>query len=202
MNIQVQSLKVLATRVVMMKNIDYSTYLTGVTKEELDRLDKLEGKYRIQSSKVTIEAHYNGKRLPSDDWEYFRECLGKHMPDDLIKMIESEPEFSIIQESRNGLRNWVVLDGLYWRKEFLGKRNDLRQNQWGQWRYTDDFIEDGRLVSVAKLYQVTTNGKVEDLVIRRFSTTIGKEGNVMWEFMWGAPKFNIKITKVMWALRL
>ena len=202
MNIQVQSLKVLATRVVMMKNIDYSTYLTGVTKEELDRLDKLEGKYRIQSSKVTIEAHYNGKRLPSDDWEYFMECLGKYMPDDLIKMIESEPEFSIIQESRNGLRTWVVLDGLYWRKEFLGKRNDLRQNQWGQWRYTDDFIEDGRLVSVAKLYQVTTNGKMENVVIRRFSTTIHKEGNVMWEFMWSAPKLNIKITKVMWALRL
>ena len=59
MNLQVQSLKVLATRVVMMKNIDYSTYLTGITKEELDRLDKLEGKYRIQSSKVTIEERYN-----------------------------------------------------------------------------------------------------------------------------------------------
>ena len=71
MDLQVQSLKVLATREVMMKSIDYSTYLTGITKEELDRLDKLEGKYRIQSSKVTIEAHYNGKRLPSDDWEYF-----------------------------------------------------------------------------------------------------------------------------------
>ena len=109
MNIQVQSLKVLATRVVMMKNIDYSTYLTGVTKEELDRLDKLEGKYRIQSSKVTIEAHYNGKRLPSDDWEYFMECFGKRIPDDLIKFVESEHEFSIIQESRNGLRTWVVL---------------------------------------------------------------------------------------------
>ena len=87
MVLQVQTLKVLATREVMMKKIDYSTYLTGVTKEELDRLDKLEGKYRIQSSKVTIEAHYNGKRLPSDDWEYFRECWGKHMPDDLIKFI-------------------------------------------------------------------------------------------------------------------
>ena len=201
MNLQVQSLKVLATREVMMKRIDYSTYLTGITKEELDRLDKLEGKYRIQSTKVTIEAGYNGKRLSSDNWEYFKECFGKRMPSDLIKFIESKPELSI-QESRNGLRNWVVLDGLYWRKEFLGKRNDLSQNQWGQWRYTDDFIEDGRLVSVAKLYQVTTNGKMEDLVIRRFSTTIGKEGNVMWEFMWSAPKLNIKITRVMWALRL
>ena len=202
MDLQVQPLKVLATREVMMKNIDYSTYLTGVTKEELDRLDKLEGKYRIQTSKVTIEACYNGKRLPSDDWEYFTECLGKRMPDDLIKFIESEPELSIVQESRNGLRTWVVLDGLYWRKEFLAKRNDLNQNQLGHWRYNDDFIENGRLVSVAKLYQVTTNGKMEDLVIRRFSTTIGKEGFVMWEFMWSAPKLNTQITKVMWALRV
>ena len=88
---------------------------------------KLEGKYRIQSSKMTIEARYNGKRLPSDDWEYFMECLGKRIPDDLIKFIESEPEFSIIQESRNGLRTWVVCDDLHWRKEFLAKRNDLSQ---------------------------------------------------------------------------
>ena len=82
---------------------------------------KLEGKYRIQSSKVTIEAHYNGKRLPLDDWEYFMECFGKRIPDDLIKFIESEPE------SRNGLRTWVVCDDPHWRKEFLAKRNDLSQ---------------------------------------------------------------------------
>ena len=58
------------------------------------------------------------------------------------------------------------------------------------------------MVSVAKLYQVTTNGKMENVVNRRFSTTIEKERNVIWGFMWGAPKLNIKITKVMWALRL
>ena len=83
----------------------------------------------------------------------------------------------------------------------MAKRNAFSQNQWGQWSHSDDFIEDGRLVSVAKLYQ-TNNGKMENVVIRRFSTTIRKEGNVMWEFMWSAPKLNIKITKVMWALRL
>ena len=183
-----------------MKRIDYSTYLTGITKEELDRLDKLEGKYRIQSTKVTIEAGYNGKRLSSDNWEYFKECFGKRMPSDLIKFIESKPELSI-QESRNGLRTWVVFDGLYWKKEFLAKRNDFNRNPWGQWSHSDDFIEDGRLVSVAKLYQ-TNNGKMENVVIRRFSTIIDKEGNVIWEFMWGAPKLDIKITKVMWALRV
>ena len=75
---QVQPLKVLAMRVVVMNKIDYS-YLTGSTKEELDKMDKLAGKYRIQSSKLTIEATHNDKfwmvspgrcMVPSDDWEY------------------------------------------------------------------------------------------------------------------------------------
>ena len=96
MNLQVQSLKVLATREVMMKRIDYSAYLTGITKEELDRLDKLKGRYRIQSSKMTIEAHYNGRRLPSDDWEYFKECMqGRKMPHNVVKFIEGSINQSI-----------------------------------------------------------------------------------------------------------
>ena len=119
MNLQVHSLKVLATREVIMKRMDYSTYLTSITKTELHRLYKLEGKYRIKSSKVTIEERYNGKRLPSDDWEYFKERLGKRMPEELIKFKESEPEFRI-QESSNGLRTWVLSPSLftrlYWRK--------------------------------------------------------------------------------------
>ena len=41
--------------------MDYSTYLTGATKDELDRLDNLAGKYRIQSSKLTIEAANKGR---------------------------------------------------------------------------------------------------------------------------------------------
>ena len=41
--------------------MDYSTYLTGNTKDELDRLENLAGKYRIQSSKLTIEAANKGR---------------------------------------------------------------------------------------------------------------------------------------------
>ena len=59
--LQVQPLKVLATREVIMKRMDYSAYLTGATKDELDRLNKLEGRYRIQSSKLTIEAAKKGR---------------------------------------------------------------------------------------------------------------------------------------------
>ena len=39
MNLQVQPLKVLATREVVMNRMDYSTFLNGATKQELDRLD-------------------------------------------------------------------------------------------------------------------------------------------------------------------
>ena len=61
MNLQVQPLKVLATRQVVSNRMDYSTYLTGATKDELDRVENLAGKYRIQSSKLTIEAANKGR---------------------------------------------------------------------------------------------------------------------------------------------
>ena len=60
MALQVQSLKVLATRQVVLQRMDYSTYLTGNTKDELDRLNNLEGDYKTHSSKLTIEAFHDG----------------------------------------------------------------------------------------------------------------------------------------------
>ena len=54
MNLQVESLKVLVTRQVVMNRMDYSNYLNGTVKEELDGLDRLAGKFRVQASKLTI----------------------------------------------------------------------------------------------------------------------------------------------------
>ena len=75
MNLQVLPLKILATRQVVMDRMDYSTYVTGMTKLELDRLDTLVGDFRLQDSKLTIEALYKGQRLPSDDWQYLKSCF-------------------------------------------------------------------------------------------------------------------------------
>ena len=55
-----------------MNSMDYSTYLNGPNKQELDRLDMLAGDFKVQASKFRIEGHYNGERLPPDDWEYFK----------------------------------------------------------------------------------------------------------------------------------
>ena len=59
MVIQVQPLKVLVTRQVVKNRMDYFTYLNGTAKDELDDLDWIIGKFRIMTSKVTIEAHHN-----------------------------------------------------------------------------------------------------------------------------------------------
>ena len=102
MNFQVQPLKVLATREVVMNRMDYSTFLTSTTKDELDRLDNLGGTFKVQSSKLTIDAVYNGQRLPSENWGYFKECF--NLPPLLIKIIEDTEEFNIVE--REGI--WVL----------------------------------------------------------------------------------------------
>ena len=137
MNLQVLPLKVLATRVVVMQRMDYSTYLTGTTKEELDKLDKLKGRYKIQSSKLTIGTLDNEKLWKispdnyveaSDDLEYFKSCFGKVVPSAFIKLIGDTKEFSIV-ELKNGPRNWVVFDLAYWTRVFLEERGRLAKTR-------------------------------------------------------------------------
>ena len=65
----------------------------------------------------------------------------------------------------------------------------------------DDFIEDGKLVSVKRHYQMI-NGKMEFVLDFRDSIAIDKQGNIMRTFMCSYPDRDIKITKVMWALRV
>ena len=55
MNFRVLPLKVLVSRQVVKRRMDYSTYLISTAKEELDRLDKLVGNYRIEDSKIKLK---------------------------------------------------------------------------------------------------------------------------------------------------
>ena len=200
--------------------MDYSTYLNGTTKDELDRLDNLEGNYRIQYSTLTIEAHDDGEKLPSDDWEYFKWCYfikgsfcNFGLPLSLIRFMESAPEFTI-HESTDGLRTWHAFEGKGgrrkdWEKDFFAASGDLSYNPGsGKWSRCDDFIEDGRLVSVVKKYQVSNgngankNGKMENIFNSRDVITTDEEGNLIWDFTWTLPKYNVKITKVTKAYKL
>ena len=158
MNLQVQPLKVLATREVVTKRLDYSTYLNGTTKDELDGLGRLAGNYKIHASKTTIYGLNHGKKavLVSprgrvSNWEDFKECFEiTPIHPSLIKFIEGKEEFSIV-ESKTGPRKWVISDVDGEEKVWLRERGIFRQ--WETLRYRHDhFIEDGTLVTLFELY--------------------------------------------------
>ena len=150
MNLQVLLLKILATRQVVMDRMDYSTYVAGMTKLELDRLDVLVGDFRLQDSKLTIEALYNGQRLPSDDWQYLKSCF--KLPTALISFIEDTHEFRIV-ELKDGPRDWAMrYANASWKHRMLINRGKFKFSRTG-WGHSEDFIEDGKVVNVTKTYK-------------------------------------------------
>ena len=213
MNLQVQPLKVLATREVVMNKMDYSTFLGGTTKDELDKLDKLGGRYKIKSSKLAIEAIDNEKLwiastsaavVPFDDWEYLKEVLLGKLPIGVINFIEGYDEFIIADtnalwsESTDEHRNWVMLNKHRRRRELLtSKGNLVKSTKAGRWIYSEGFIEDGKLMTDMKFF----NSKMELDFCITDSINTDKEGNFIWKFRLSLPARNIKITKVMWAVR-
>ena len=130
--------------------------------------------------------------MPIDDWDYFKECFGRGLPNHLVKFIESTEEFTIF-ECQNRLRNWLIYDKFLWGREFFTTIKD--------WSHCDDFIEDGRLVSIVKGF-LKNNSKTGIVVDCREYITTDKEGNIIWEFIWSLPKVDIKIKKIIRAIRV
>ena len=198
MNLQVQPLKILATREVIMNRMDYSTFLTGGTKKELDRLDMLAGDFKVQASKLTIEAVCDGKKLPLEDWEYLKTCI--KLPKLIRTIMEHTQEFTIV-ELKSGQRNWTMLN-VWWKKGMMENRGKLNFYHTGgeRWGQSEDFIEDGVLVNVIRNYKMDNGKMILSLDIRK-SITTDKEGNIIWSLMWSRPHKGVKITKVVRAVR-
>ena len=79
-------LKVLATREVIRKRLNYKEYIGGIVKEELDWLDWLEGKFSIDAFEV--EAEMAGKKLPKKEWMSW-------LPTSMISYLRGKQDFSI-----------------------------------------------------------------------------------------------------------
>ena len=201
MNLQVESLKVLVTRQVVLNRMDYSTFLNGTVKDELDGRERLEGKYRIQASRLCIEGLHGGKVLPQDDWKYFKECFGNRVPTGLVNIIEGKKGFTIAN-SKNGPRTWIIADVNGWKtRVLLTVRGCSRLQESGKWGHFDNFIEDGWLVNTIKAWAIH-NGKPRLGLDIRDSITVNKNGNVLRVFMWSAPDQGLKVTKAMLACRV
>ena len=198
MNLQVLPLRVLVSRQVIRDRMDYTGYLAGKTKSKMDILDRLAGRFVVQASELIVERFWGGDKLATDEWETRR----REMPRALINFLDGKAEFSIVENFDSGARMWVLsdVDGL--QKEFQLKSRGESQRAGCHWIHSEDFVEDGKLVTARKAFGMGADGKV-DLIVDLLDSFIADEhGNVVRKFIWSMPRFDIKITKVMSALRV
>ena len=195
-------LKVLVSREVVGNKMDYSTYLNGTTKEELDQLKKITGHFKIESHcKLSIV----GNEQPEfDDWEQVIEYLKESLKDDtaggLVNVTDNTGAFSIYEKEENGRRFWLVSDVDGKEKHFLSNASSWEET-YSERIERQDFIEDGKLVHTTKRAEINNEGKMELVFDLYVSFTLDSQGNVIRESIYYLPKKNIEITIVMWTLR-
>ena len=197
MNLQVLPLRVLVSRQVIRDRMDYTDYLAGKTRSEMDMLDRLAGKFVVQASELIVERFWEGDKLAADEWEMRR----SRMPRALINFLDGKAEFSIAENFDSGGRTWVVsdVDGL--KKDFQ-LTNRAPQRAGCHWIHSDDFVQDGKLVAARKAFGMAEDGKVALIVDLLDSFTADEQGNIVRKFIWSMPGLDIKITKVMSARRV
>ena len=110
--------------------MDYSTFLNGTAKEELDRLDRLARNFRIEDSKVTIEGC---------DWQDLKKMA--QMPKWVMNILEGKPDFSIVENMNNGMRTWIVRSANGMEKDLL-LDTDFWEERSDLWTHRESFIKD------------------------------------------------------------
>ena len=151
MNVDVLPLKVLVSRQVVRNNMDYSTFLNGTLKEELDRLDRLAGNFRIEASKLVIEGGkflytYRGKIVPSDDVQKLK--LPETETETLINFINGMARFRIAANVKGERKTWTYCDVNGVSKDL--SKADYWEETSSEFVHREDFIEDGWIVNVTK----------------------------------------------------
>ena len=180
--------------------MNYSAYLNGTTKEELDQLKKVTGHFKIESGKLNIV----GNEQPEDDWEYVEEYLKENLKDDtaggLVNVMDDTGAFSIYEKEKNGRRFWLVFD-VDGRVKHLLSNTSSWEETYSERIQKQDFIEDGKLVHTTKRAEINNEGKMELVFDLYVSFTLDSQCNVIRESIYYLPKKNIEITIVMWTLR-
>ena len=113
----------------------------------------------------------------------------------IINFLDGTAEISITETSSPGARMWFISDVDNVRKGFR-----LTSRSGDNW-IADDFIEDGKLKTTKKTFEIV-DGKLALVAEYRDSFSIDKQGNLARKFTLSLPFFDIKIKKVMLALRI
>ena len=182
----------LVSRQVIRDRMDYTDYLAGKTKSEMDILDRLAGRFVVEDSELTVQRFWGGNKLPADEWETMR---SRQMTRAIINFLDGTAEITITETSSSGARMWLISDVDNVRKGFR-----LTSRSGDNW-IADDFIEDGKLMTAKKTFEMV-DGKLALVAEYRDSFSIDKQGNLARKFTLSLPIHDIKIKKVMLALRV
>ena len=193
---QVLKLKVLVTRQVIRDRMEYKDHLGGIAKDELDQLDRLEGKFFVHAA--VMEVRRRGKILSNDEWKSLKTS---GLPKVIIRFLDSKKkEFSILERSNHGKREWELqdVDGSSKKLDLSSTvKNDPMGPVYGGWSYTEKYIDDGKLTRWFSL--IHPEGKVMMGALDSFG--IDRKGNVFRFMTWFLPTIQTMIIKYMWTRR-
>ena len=189
MNLQVLPLKMLVSREVVKRKMDYSTYLNGTAKEELDKLDKLAGNYRIEDVRLTIDG---------GNWQDLKK-MGQ-MPKWVMNMPEGKPDFRIVETMNNGMRAWIARSANGTEKDSLLDA-DFWEEKSDLWTHRESFIKDGTIVNLIKVSKMY-GGERRLCLSLYHSFAIDQQGKLIRRFIIDRPQLGIRVTKDVLAVRI
>ena len=176
-------LKVLATREVIRNRLDNKDYLGGVVKEELDRLNWLEGKFFIDDT--IVEVWMAGKILSKEEWR-------SRIPSSMTTYLEGKQEFSIFERSgESGEREWDLqdTDGNFKRMQLSSRIREKENGGGGE--IQEDIFANGMLFKYRSAF--CPKGK---LLIDELDCFDFKDKKILVrEQVWNVPKHNNRHNK-------
>ena len=216
MKFQVLPLRVLASREVVRERLDYKEHLVGATRDELDNLEKLSGRFKeIGAETVVKTLDEEGEELEEvakDRWEevlWQPGCPGCHdplcppsYPGSIMTELKAENEI-IIEETNEEKRGWRFKDN--------GSGLEMATQSWMDthwiehfWANFDNYIEDGELVLPVKIFcwvglSEGVARPIEDKQIffrveRTDSFSLDLKQNLVWKTVQTDFKYNQKVT--------
>ena len=204
MRFQVLPLRVLATRKVVAERLDHKEHLVGLTRQELDDLDKLCGRFQRIGSKMVVE-RLDGEgevleEVAKDKWE---EVLWKSDESSMLTVLEKQTNDIIIEEKKKGKRGWQIRN---FNGDVLHDTKRKRRKTGCLYFHYDSYIEDGNLVWTLKIFYWEglydgPDAPLEESELEVFqwddawaSFSLDSEQNLIWKSVYKRFHDNYKVT--------
>ena len=214
----VLDLKVLATREVLKRGLDYSDHLAGRTRQELEDLHTMVGVWKVETTDLLVE-RCNGDLLTVKE----NEKLLYELPTSLLTFLASEEETMVVMKEMALSMKWeggsCIEDGVDWgwrvkhlgkdcqpyssRSEFFGLgafihnyiEESGRQVAWS----VDKYVQDGR-INVCEFLRYAPH-KVDALMVKETFGPVGID-QMLWTYKLANYEQNYMISRNTLAIKL